>query len=136
MIYLLFSYVLCKHASQIKINEFNKTQYNSFRDHLGRNHFLITLTINNKSEKFPFYYDFFNNICHNISYYINENINFTYAILIDNAIKNDAVLLIYLPGMSETELDINTRMSALFNSNKILKTIKKNRFFLSLLMYR
>lgn len=119
MILYFASFVLCNLASKINIREFNKTQYDSFRDNLSKNNFLITLVVNS-SETVQLYKKNFTDVCNDISTYVNKNVNISYSILIDNDIKNKAIFRVYLPGISEAEVNFNTNMSVSFNSNKIL----------------
>lgn len=122
MLFVIIHFALCDPETKFNIYEFNKTQYNSFRDSIEKNKFLITLATNN-SDRYNFYKDFFNDIIKDISCYINEHININYSILFypDLDVNYDATFIIYLPGMTEMETDIYPRLSVAFNTNKILK---------------
>lgn len=123
MLLYFVSFVFCNITSKFNLPEFNKAQYHSFGDQIEKNHFLITLAANNNSEKFQSYKSFFIDICNDLSSYVNENVNISYSILIDHIADDNesyAILLIYLPGISEAELSIYPKMSIAFNSNKIL----------------
>lgn len=113
--------VLTISQSNLDFHEFDVSQYILFRDKLPKNHFLVTLAINN-TQKYQFYKNLFINISSDISKYINGNINFSYILLIDPDLNNnyEAAFYIYLPGVSEKEVSIYPRLSIAFNTNKII----------------
>lgn len=121
MFILCITTVLCSSSANLDFHEFNTDKYIAFRDSLPKNHFLVTLAINN-TEKYQFYKNIFINICNDISKYVRNDINFSYILMIDPNLNNnfEALFYIYLPGVSEKEVSIYPKLSIAFNTNKII----------------
>ena len=109
--------------TKININEYGLEKYISFRDNLPKNNFLITLSLNN-TNRYQFYKYFLIEIANDISNYVNNDINFSYILLLDSNPDNnfDAVFYVYLPGISEMEVSVYPRLSISYNTNKIIKS--------------